>query len=69
MQVREDVHDQRLAERIGTVVSTVEDRTDEVYPGGRVQVLLVIDELYASLYSRSKGPNPVWIKPSDLEKL
>lgn len=68
VQVREDVSDVRLRERFGTVVDTVVDDRDEIYPGGRVAVRLVVDELYAKLYGRPRPPDPIWIKPSDLDR-
>lgn len=68
MAVAEDHSDARLAGRFGTVVETVAER-EELYPGGRVAVRLVIDELYQRLYwTAGQKPKPVWFKPSDLEK-
>lgn len=67
MQVYEDYSDDLFAGRLGTVVSVCEDE-DSIYPRGRVEVKLVIDELYEKLY-RARAPKTVWFKPNDLERL
>lgn len=64
----EDYHDPLFAGRLGEVVSTSEER-DTIYPFGRVEVRLVIDELYLKLYRGDKPPKTVWFKPNDLERL
>lgn len=69
VQVYEDMEDDRYAGRIGTVVSTVDDR-DETYPHGRVEVVLVYDELRTRLYfGRARAPKTIWLKPNYLEKI
>jgi hypothetical protein len=65
--VYEDYSDELFAGRKGVVVSVCED-TDKIYPRGRVEVRLKIDELYEKLY-RTKAPKTVWFKPNDLERL
>lgn len=67
MQVYDDVSDNRFAGRFGEVVAVHEER-DEVYPHGRVEVLLAIDRLYATFFMRPRGPNPVTFKPNDLDR-
>lgn len=65
----EDYHDDLFAGRKGVVVSVCED-TDHIYPKGRVEVQLVIDELLSKLrYHGDKPPKTIWFKPNDLEKL
>lgn len=69
VQVYEDMEDSRYAEKIGTVVSTVEEG-DDIYPHGRVEVRLVYDELMTLRYfSRTRAPKTVWFKPNYLERL
>lgn len=69
VQVYEDVQDDRYAGRFGTVMRVHDVPEPPVYPHGRVAVLLVIDELYARLYwNRARVPQPVWLKPNDLDR-
>lgn len=67
--VYEDYHDPVFAGRFGTVVS-VSEETDHIYPRGRIEVRLKVDELYERIcYRGSNPPKTVWFKPNDLEKL
>ena len=65
--VIEDFSDKRYAERKGNV-RKVHLEPDNIYPLGRVGVMLVYDELMHKLFG-GKAPSIVWFKPSDLEKL
>ena len=64
--VVEDFGQDRYAGRHGTVVSTSTER-DDIYPHGRVEVRLVIDELYSAAFG-GHPPKTVWFKPNDLER-
>ena len=66
VSVVEDFGQDRYTGRHGTVVSTSTERED-VYPRGRVEVRLVIDELYSAVFG-GRPPKTVWFKPSDLER-
>ena len=66
VSVVEDFDQDRYAGRHGTVVSTSTERED-IYPQGRVEVRLMIDELYSALFG-GRPPKTVWFKPSDLER-
>jgi len=59
--------DGRYEGRFGTVASTIDDPGDRLYPHGRVEVVLVVDELWAAAFG---GPPPksIWFRPSDLER-
>lgn len=68
VQVYEDFHDPRFAGRYGTVVSSTSAR-DAVYPRGRVEVRLVLDDLYAAVWRQQpQPPKTVWFKPADLDR-
>ena len=64
--VLEDYRQDRYAGRHGVVVSTSTER-EEIYPQGRVEVRLVIDELYSAAFG-GRPPKTVWFKPNDLER-
>jgi hypothetical protein len=68
VQVYEDCQHDTYAGRFGTVVS-VHEEPEPIYPMGRVEVQLVIDDFYRKLFHPDRPPKTVWFKPNDLERL
>lgn len=62
----DDVEDSRYAGLEGEVVETLVDRTDPLYPQGRVKVRVVMDP---AGFPGQRPPTEVWFKPNDLERL
>ena len=69
VRVHSDFGDHRYADRLGHVVGVHEQPESPVYPFGRVEVLMVIDELWRKLWHPDKPPKTVWFKPNMIERL